>query len=250
MIKNNISTLMITNIKNNLRSKAFTLSLIFITLGLVAVIDVFGSIFILKPALEESPIDKSQIAEYLSLMLFATSILAMGISINVFTAQPLVKEKTQGIIESLLVTPLRATDIWFAKSFAVYLPGLIFSWIVTLISLIVINVALIMSEIGFLINIWMILSSFVGVPLIYLFLTLLVHLVGLTSNPISGNVIAQVFLPAYATIIINLGIRTELDTSSWFFFLINLIIAIVVGITVIVLKQNITKEKIILSGRS
>ncbi len=106
MMKENISTLMIVSIKNNLRSKAFTLSLIFITLGLVAAIDILGGMFIIKPALEESPIDKSQIAQYLSLMLFATSILAMGISINVFTAQPLVREKAQGIIGSLLVTPL------------------------------------------------------------------------------------------------------------------------------------------------
>jgi ABC-2 type transport system permease protein len=147
MMKNNIKILMVTSIKNNLRSKSFTLSLVFITIGLTVVIVVFGVLFILKPALEASPIDKGEVAQYLSLMLFATSIIAMGISINVFTAQPLVREKTRGVIESMLVTPLRVNDIWFAKSFAVYLPGLIFSWILTLTTLFTVNAIMIAPEI-------------------------------------------------------------------------------------------------------
>jgi ABC-type Na+ efflux pump permease subunit len=161
-----------------------------------------------------------------------------------------VREKTRGVIESLLVTPLRVNDIWFAKSFAVYLPGLVFSWVLTLISLFTVNAVLIVPKIGFLINPWIVVSSFIGVPLIYLFLTLLVHLVGLVGNPISGNVIAQVFLPVYATLVINLGVRSILEVTSWLFFLINLIIAIIAGIAVLFLKQYLNKERIVLSGRS
>jgi hypothetical protein len=78
----------------------------------------------------------------------------------------------------------------------------------------------------------------------------LVHLVGLVGNPISGNVIAQVFLPVYATLVINLGVRSILEVTSWLFFLINLIIAIIAGIAVLFLKQYLNKERIVLSGRS
>ncbi len=250
MKKNNTLPLLVVSIKNYLRSKIFVLSLIFITLLLILVINVFGSIYFLKPVLEEATINKVRVSQYFSLILFSTSLIALGISINVFTSQPLVREKTRGIIESLLVTPLSSREIWITKSLAVYIPSFIFALILTLLSFILINVFLFIPKIGFFMNPWLILSSIIGLPLIYFFLCFLVHLVGLIGNPISGNIIAQIFLPAYASLVINLGIRDILNVASWFFLLINIIIAIVIGIIVLILKRFLTKERIILSSRS
>ncbi len=44
---------------------------------------------------------------------------------------------------------------------------------------------------------WMIVNSFLLLPLLFLLLGFLVHVVGIPGNPVSGNVIAQVFFPAF-----------------------------------------------------
>ncbi|OGF99952.1 hypothetical protein A2Y99_02525 [Candidatus Gottesmanbacteria bacterium RBG_13_37_7] len=100
---------------------------------------------------------------------------------------------------------------------------------------------------GFLITPWMAISSFVAVPLIYLCLSLLVHLVGLTGKPATGNVIVQVFLPIIMTLMINLMIHHILDAVSWLFTLANLGIAAAIGIIVIFLQPRLTRERIVLS---
>jgi len=157
------------------------------------------------------------------------------------------REKSRGIIESLLATPLNVKDIWIAKSLAVFLPGLVLGEVFAFIALMAINYIYFVPRIGFLITPWIAVSSFVAVPLIYLCLSLLVHLIGLTGKLATGNVIVQVFLPVFAALMINLVIRHILDATSWSFTLINLGIAVAVGVVVILLQPRLTKERIVLS---
>jgi hypothetical protein len=87
------------------------------------------------------------------------------------------------------------------------------------------------------------------VPIMYLCLSLLAHLIGLTGAPQSGNVVVQVFLPAMVVLAINLSVQTGLGITSWSFALINLGIAAVIGIVVALLYPRLTKERIVLSRR-
>ncbi len=156
------------------------------------------------------------------------------------------REKSRGNIESLMATPLDVKDIWIAKSLAVFMPGMIIGEILTLAALLAVNYIYFVPRVGFIFTQWMALSSFLAVPLIYLSLSLLVHLIGLTGKPATGNVVAQIFLPVSLTLMINLLIRNILD-ASWPFTLVNFGIAVVMAVIVIILKSRITKERIVLS---
>jgi len=116
-----------------------------------------------------------------------------------------------------------------------------------LIALLAVNYIYFVPTIGFLFTPWIAISSFVMVPLIYLALSLLAHLIGLTGNPATSNVIVQVFLPVFASLMINLGIHNVLNAASWPFTMASLGLAVVTGIIAILLRPRLTRERIVLS---
>jgi hypothetical protein len=129
----------------------------------------------------------------------------------------------------------------------VFLPGLVFTTVMTLAALLVINWIYFVPETGFIVTPWMIISNFIAVPLIYLAMTLLVHMVGLTGKPGTGNAIAQIFLPVMIALMINLAVRDVLNAGSWLFTVILLSVAVVIGVIVLLVRPKLTAERIILS---
>jgi ABC-type Na+ efflux pump permease subunit len=245
----NIGPLLITSIRNNFRSKGAVFVWITLSLMLSIILATAGCLFLLAPAVEAKVPDRGAVGRYLSLIVYFACLMGVGLALNVFTAQPLVKEKAQRTIESLLATPLKVKDIWLAKSLAVFLPGLLVGEVLALIALIAVNYIYIVPKMGFLITPWMAISSFVAVPAMYFSLGLLVYLVGLAGDAIAGNVIAQVFLSGIAALMINLGARNVLDPTLSLFTWVNLLIAAVLGIVVLALHPLLTKERIVLSCR-
>jgi len=242
-----IGPIITASIRNSLRSK--TMTVVFVGVALMCVVG-FALIFCLgsiAPAMEAELPDRSELELYLGMIMYTTCLLGVGIYVGVFNFVPMTREKSRGIIESLLATPLEAKDVWLGKSLALFLPGLVLGEVFTLIALIAVNYIYFVPKIGFLITPWIAISSFVAVPLIYLCLSLLVHLIGLAGRPATGNVIVQVFLPIIITLMINLVVRNILDITSWPFTLTNLGIAGAVGIVVILLQPRLTKERIVLS---
>ena len=238
------------SIRNNLRSR--NLTIIFVGLGVMfaTALALCFSILGISPAIEEGgPNMRSDLELYLGLIMYLCCLIGVGISINVFTVPSMTKEKTRGNIESLLATPLKAKGIWLAKSLAIFLPGLVLGEVFTAIALVAINYIYIVPEIGFLITPPIALSSFLMVPIMYLCLSLLAHLVGLTGAPQSGHVVVHAFLPAMLALAINLSGQTGLGITSWLFTLTNLGIAVVLGIVVAFLYPRLTKERMVLSCR-
>jgi hypothetical protein len=146
-----------------------------------------------------------------------------------------------------MATPLSIKDIWIAKSLAVFIPGMVLGEILTLAALLAVNYIYFVPKIGFIYTHWMALSSFLAVPLIYLCLSFLVHLIGLTGKPSTSNVVVQIFLPIVPTLMINLTIRHILDATSWPFTLANFGLAAIIAFIVIFLQPRITRERIVLS---
>ncbi len=243
----NISLVIISSISNNLKSKALTVVFISITLMIVAGLALFFCLLLIAPAIDASVPDRTQLELYLSLIMYTTSIICMGINMNVFAFQSMTKEKSRGNLESLLATPLSAKDIWAAKSLAVFIPGLVLGEVLTFAAMLAINYIYFVPKIGFIYTRWIGLSSFLAVPLIYLCLSLLVHLIGLTGKPAMGNVITQIFLPIVLTLMINLILRSVLNAASWPFTLANFGLAAVIAIIIIFLQPRLTREKIVLS---
>lgn len=237
----------INSIKNNLKSKALTIVFVSITLMISVGLALFFCLLLITPAMNASVPDRTQLELYLSLIMYTTCLIWLGVNMNVFAFQSMTREKSRGNIESLMATPLSVKNIWIAKSLAVFIPGMVLGEILTLAAMLAVNYIYFVPRIGFVYTHWIGLSSFLAVPLIYLCLSLLVHLIGLTGKPATGNVIVQIFLPIVLSLMINLMLHHILDTTSWPFTLANFGIAAVIAIIVIFLQPRITRERIVLS---
>ncbi|MBN1189076.1 MAG: hypothetical protein JXA46_04925 [Dehalococcoidales bacterium] len=236
-----------SGMKHNLRSTTVTVISIIITLMCAVGVAVTLSLAFIRPLMESPSPDRGQLEIALSLLMAVNCLIGLGVNLNSFAFQIITREKSRGVIQSLLATPLGEKSIWAGKSLAIYLPGLIVGMLFALISLFAINYIYFVPSTGFLMNPWIGISSFLAVPLMYLSLCLLVHMVGLTAKPATANVIAQVFLPLIITLFINLAVRSILDTASWVFTVINLGLSAVIGVIVILLLPRLTRERIILS---
>jgi ABC-2 type transport system permease protein len=235
------------SIRNNIRLKIIiAISFTVVLICAISLIVAF-CILVIAPEMKAETPDRHTLEISLCVIVYSACLIGLGVNLNAFGFQTMMREKSRGNIISLLATPLEVSHIWIGKSLAIFLPGLILGEILGLISLLAINYVYFVPNIGFLATPWIIISSFVAVPLIYLGLSLLVHLIGLTGKPVTGNVIAQVFLPVFASLMINLGVHHVLDATSWPFALANLGLAVVIIAIVILLRSRLTAERIVLS---
>jgi len=180
--------------------------------------------------------------------MFSVSLIGLGVNLNALGFTSMIREKAKGNIQSLLVTNLNIKDIWLGKTLSVFVPGLIVGTVLTAATLLVLNFVYFVSTIGFIINPWIAITSFVTYPALYFCMGLLVYLIGLTNKPVNANIIAQVFLPVFINLVIQLMLRTSfMDYTSWQFMLVNLGFVIIVGLIVLVRAPRISKEKVVLS---
>ncbi|OGD35108.1 hypothetical protein A2V94_08945 [Candidatus Atribacteria bacterium RBG_16_35_8] len=240
--------LIITNLKNNLRSKIVLLIYIIIVVICVLSLTATFCLITIAPEMSKDSPDKSMLELYLGLIMYSTSLIALGVYINAFAANSLTREKSRSIIESLLATPLKSKDIWIARSIAIFIPGLIIGVIFTLIVMIAVNYIYFVPRIGFIFNPWIAVSSFLAAPLIYICLSFITHLIGLTGKPANANIIVQIFLPVFVTLMINLTIHNVLDINSWSFTAVNIGVAAIIIIAIIPLLHRLTNERIVLSS--
>jgi ABC-2 type transport system permease protein len=236
-----------SSIKNNLKSKALTIAYVAVTIMISVGIALIFCLLLIAPEVGKSLPDRPKLELYLCLAMYSTCIITLGINMNIFAFQSITKEKSRGNIESLLATPLSAKKIWFAKSLAVFIPGMILAEILTLITLLTVNFIYFVPKTGFIYNHWIGITCFLTVPLVYFALSLLAHLVGLTGKPANGNVIAQIFLPVVLTLMINLTVRDIIDATSWPLALADIGISFVFVLIVIFMQSRITRERIVLS---
>ena len=239
--------IIITSIRNNLRLKIALIVYIAVTVICVSGLVIAFCLFLISPAVDTGSPDVSELELYLSLIMYTTCFISVGVNLNAFAFQSMTREKSGGSIESLLATPLKVKDIWIAKSLTIFMPGLILGEIFTLIAMLAVNYIYFVPRIGFLLNPWIAISSLLAAPLIYLCLSLLVHLIGLTGKPATANVIVQIFLPVIITLMINLMVRRILDAASWPFTLANLGIAAAIASSCLHPGPLPTGERIVLS---
>jgi ABC-type Na+ efflux pump permease subunit len=233
--------------KTNLRSVSTVVIMTLVILMCAASLVIALCVLVIAPAVESPVPDINLLQTQLSVAVFGACLIGVGINMNVFT-QTIIKEKSRGNITALLATPLEMGNVLAGKSLAVFLPGLVMGTILGLVTLLVVNFIYLVPNVGFLINPWMVASSFVAVPLIYLGLSLLAHIIGLAGKPVTANVIIQVFLPVYASAMINLGVRDILNAASWEFTLANLGVAALIGLLVVLLRPRLTIERVVLSS--
>ncbi len=244
---NHIVLVMKSSIKDHLRSRIAVLICVAVVLICAVGLAAIFITQVLVPAVNAAIPVLSTIESYFSLILYTTCIVTIGIWANVFAFQSMTREKSRGNIQALLVTPLAPNEIWLGKSLAVFLPGLVFAWLMTLAAFLIVNYVYLLPEVGFIINPWIIVNNFIGVPLLYLVLNLLVHIVGLMGKPATGNVISQVFLPILIAGIINLVVRNVFNAGSWVFTVTLVGLSLILWVIILSVRSKLTVERIILS---
>ncbi len=165
-----------------------------------------------------------------------------------FSSLPVVKEKVNGNIASLMATTLTPREIWWGKSLAIFIPGYVISVISTMIVLVAVNLFVIVPATGdFLLPLPLFLLSLILNPLLLLGLLLFIILFSLANNP--DIAIAPSFLVGFGLMMgIPLGMATgAINLASWSFSLWYLAGVAIVWITIFFLMRILTKENIVLS---
>jgi len=165
-----------------------------------------------------------------------------------FSSLPVVKEKVNGNIASLMATTLTPREIWWGKSLAIFIPGYVISVISTMIVLVAVNLSVIVPATGdFLLPLPLFLLSLILNPLLLLGLLLFIILFSLANNP--DIAIAPSFLVGFGLMMgIPLGMATgAINLSSWSFSLWYLAGVSIVWTAIFFLMRILTKENIILS---
>ncbi len=185
----------------------------------------------------------SLIAYFLPLFVLITFIWA-------FASLPIIKEKVNGNITSLLATPLTPKEIWIGKSLAIFLPGFVISVVSTLIVLLTVNFITIQPATGnFVLPLPVLITGFLINPLLFLGLLLFIVLFSLANNP--DIAIAPSFIIGFGLMMgIPLGLATGvINLASWTFSIWYLAGALVIWVIVGCILPLLNKEKIVLSSK-
>lgn len=234
--------------KNAFRLKTSMMILIGVTLICVVGIALLMCILLIVPEMKSAMPDRAALEAHLGIILYLSSFISIGVGLNSLVFQMMVREQSRGNLAALMATPLKLFDIWLGKSLALFIPGLIIAIVLTVLNLVIINLIYFIPEVGFLCNWQMLVNSLVILPLMYFFFGMLVHLVGFTTKPVTGNIIAQVFLPVMINVIIQLVVRNVIDINSWQFMALNLGLAVIFGAIILSMKARLTPEKVILAA--
>ena len=167
-----------------------------------------------------------------------------------FANFPIIKEKVNGNIESLLATTLSPKEIFIGKSLAIFLPGFIISTVSTVTVLLSVNLIAIRPVTGsFFLPVPLLLTSLVINPLLLLGLLLFIVLYSLAKNP--DIAIAPSFIVGFGLMMgIPLGVATGvMNLASWSFCLWYLAGTAAFWLVVLFFFRLLTKENIILSSK-
>jgi ABC-type transport system involved in multi-copper enzyme maturation permease subunit len=167
-----------------------------------------------------------------------------------FSSLPVVKEKVNGNIASLMATTLTPKEIWLGKSLAIFIPAYIISIISTMVVLLAINLSVIIPATGnFLFPLPLFLVSLIFNPLLLLGLLLFIILFSLANNP--DIAITPSFLVGFGLMMgVPLGMAMgKINLTSWSFSLWYLAGTVIVWIAIFILTCILTKENIVLSSK-
>jgi ABC-2 type transport system permease protein len=245
-----LSTLVIAHFRNSYRLRGAVCVMLGLSLLLVATVVALVLVLAILPETGSPTPDAAKAARYVGLIAYGSGLLVMGMNLNVFTANNLVREKTQHLFDSVLACPVEIRTLWMARSLAVFLPGLVLCEALAAASLVAVDAFVVAPHMELLVSPMIILNGLAVVPALYFPLCCLVLLVALTANPVAGNVIANVAYSAVITLVINLVLRAGLDVGSFVFTLAHLALAGGLALVVLLLQPRLTKERVVLSSRT
>ncbi len=223
-------------------------------LSTLLIVDVIVAIIMAKAVLgpysRRSGISSEDVSFCFQNIVFGFMAGTMGIGFNVMLSVPLMKDKANGNIESMLAASASVKDIWISRTIALYLPSFITTYVFTFVTTCILKLMYFKNGLELQLSGWFMVTTFLAVPLVYLSLCFLVNLVGLCFSVEISNVIGNIFGPAFAILSINLAARKVVNpySSAYFFVIIGL--AACIMMIFLRMMGALNKEKIVLSCKA
>jgi ABC-2 type transport system permease protein len=167
-----------------------------------------------------------------------------------FATLPVVKEKVNGNIESLMATPLSPRELWLGKSLAIFLPAYVISIIAAIVVILAVNLtAILPATSGFVFAAPALVLGLCVNPLLFFTMLLFIILFSIANNP--DIAIAPSFIIGFG---VMMGIPAGLglgwiDISSWPFTLWYLLGTVVLLAIILGLTRLLTRQNIVLSSK-
>lgn len=167
-----------------------------------------------------------------------------------FANLPVIKEKVNGNIESLMATPLSPYELWLGKTLSIFLPSYTLSIVAALIVILAINLTTILPATGgFVLAVPALVLGFGVNPLLFLGLLLFMLLFSLANNP--DIALAPSLVLGFGLMMgVPVGMGTGvIDISSWSFVLWYLSGTVVAWVIVLYYSRRLTRQNIVLSSK-
>jgi len=186
----------------------------------------------------------------IGLLAFFIPLVIIMVFIWGFSGLQLAREKTRGIISSLIAAPITPGQLWIGKSLAIFIPGYLISAGSAMIVILTVNLSVIVPASGsFIFPLPLFLVSLVWCPMLLLGTLLFIILFSLAGNP--DTAIAPSFIIGFGLMMgIPIGMATgSIDLASWDFSLWFLAGTAAAWASIIILVRFLTRENIVLSSK-
>lgn len=232
-----------------LRDILSAVPLVALYVGLVLIVTALNAAivghFAVRPAVMFG--DPHAVGEAMCLAAYFAAFVGAGMGYSVLLVVPLTRAQATGQVISLLATPVGPRRYWRARSVALWLPGLAAGVVAPLGVLVALRRLSVPATLDVALNGWLMLATFVAVPLIYVGVSLVVNAVALTASPNTGNVIGIIFYAGGSSLMGQLLTKGALTAQA--FWWVNAALAAVALVAGAVVGVRVQAERMVLACR-
>ena len=247
---NKMKALVKMNNKRNYEDPALYCTYLCTLIIVVVIVGIICAKAILGPSVNKADTTSEDLSFIFHNIMLGFMTGTMGICYNVMLSVPLMKDKANGNIESMLAASASIKDIWISKTLSLYWPSVYTTFGFTIVTSFILKMMYFKDGFTLQWNGWFLAAIFIAVPIVYLSECFLVNLVGLCFSVEISNVIGSIFGPGFAILSINFCARNIINTNSCALFLTYIAMAVIIMIICLCLYKKIDKEKVVLSCKA
>lgn len=197
----------------------------------------------LTPAISSG--NEQAVGATVGLAAFFAAFVASGIAFAVLLVVPLTKQKTNGLLVSLLATPTSARRLWWTRAVALWLPSLAAGTLAAIGVVLTLAALALPDGMGLAVPGWTVAATWLVIPLAFLALSLVVTAVGLTSSPNAANAIAIAYYAGGSALLGNVMSRAGLGPQGlcW----LTLALAAVTALAALAIAPRVVAQRVVLS---
>lgn len=155
------------------------------------------------------------------------------------------RQKTTGVIVSLMATPVGARRLWWTRAVALWLPSLGAGTLAAAGVLLALATLALPDGMALAVPGWTAAATWLVVPLAYLALSLVVTAVGLTSSPNAANAIGIAYYAGGSALLGNVMARAGLGPQGLWW--LTMVLAAATGLAALAMVPRVVAQRVVLS---